>query len=77
MGERIQVMQTRAKYPWEEWMDGSMWEIEQGVDFSVDIPVVNFVNGMHAKARKKGKRVRTHVAGKKLQFQFYVSEVTA
>lgn len=74
MGERITIMNDKARYPWTEWMDGSKWQIEQGIDFSADVPPNNFVNAMHAKARKKGMKVRTHVEGNKVQFQFYTSE---
>lgn len=37
MAERVEEMPPRragaAKYPWEEWMDGSVWKLTQGEDF--------------------------------------------
>lgn len=76
MGERIQVeLFEKGSYPWSEWMDGCTWEITQGVDFPSTIDRNNFVNAMHAKARKKGKRCITKKVGdKKIQFMFYVPE---
>lgn len=27
----------RRQYPWDEWLDGHVWELEQGDDFTVDV----------------------------------------
>lgn len=73
MGERIKVMlPDRPTYPWDEWMDGNAWQIEQGTDFLPEPR--NFVAAMHMKAKKKGMKLKTTVDGKKIQFQFYTVE---
>lgn len=74
MGRRIEVELLPAKYPWEEWMDGKAWEIKQGEDFADTLPVSNFVNAMHAKARKRGMKLRTKTDGPIIQFQYYTPE---
>lgn len=74
MAERIKAMLPRALYPWSEWMDGNAWEIERGKDFPAEMPLNNFVNAMHTKAKKKGMKVKTKKVGEKIQFQFYTPE---
>ena len=27
----------RVRYPWGDWLDGSLWELQQGVDFSCKV----------------------------------------
>lgn len=61
---------NRSKYPWSEWEDGDIWEIEQGTDFLVDQK--DMASGIYMRGRKVGKKVRVHRQGtNKLAFQFY------
>lgn len=42
-----------SKYPWTEWFDGRVWELERGVDFTPVLP--NFRNIAYSKAKSAGK----------------------
>lgn len=61
----------QPKYPWDQWTDGSTWEVVQGEDF--DCQPGSLVVYLYHKANQIGKRVRTQVVkGKhtKVVFQF-------
>src|SRR6201999_1284584 len=45
------------RYPWAEWADGSVWQIERGVDF--DTTTENMRVNLHMKADGLTKKVRT------------------
>jgi hypothetical protein len=61
-----------AKYPWEEWTNGSVWEIVQGQDY--DVSTENMRVNLHLRAGKEDKKVITRLAREpgpeKLLFQF-------
>ncbi len=48
---------SKSKYPWHEWMDGDVWEIEAQKDFTCQY--ASFVTLSHDVARKRGGKVRT------------------
>lgn len=60
---------SRSKYPWHEWEDGSIWEIEHGVDFQVELK--DMASGIYMRAKNIGKKVTVHRLPNKLAFQFY------
>ena len=45
------------RYPWDQWLDGSVWELKSGADYTVPTPTM--VAMTHAAARCRGLRVRT------------------
>jgi hypothetical protein len=61
------------RYPWDEWTDGSAWEIRRGGDYDVDTE--NMRVNLHLKAEARGMKVRTKKVrdenGEGLVFQFY------
>lgn len=68
--------QTRRKYPWGEWTDGSVWEIKRGEDY--DVATENMRVNLHMKADALARKVRTKKVsderGEGLVFQFIQSE---
>jgi hypothetical protein len=49
----------RATYPWGEWLDGSIWKLTLGVDFSGSLN--SFRNNIYVTARRKGRGVRLRI----------------
>lgn len=69
----------RAKYPWDEWTDGSIWELKRGQDF--EVPRYAMQTMLHTKARQLGLKVRTRSYESEkgdeiLVFQFLSSAAT-
>lgn len=48
-----------AKYPWDEWLDGSVWRLIGGWDFQPSAG--NFRRVVYAAAKRRGLEVRTTV----------------
>lgn len=55
-GLRVRSSQT---YPWDEWLDGSPWELTKGDDYVIKSK--SFVTAAQAAARRKGGRVQTAI----------------
>ena len=49
--------QGHAKYPWDEWMDGSPWELVRGEDFDAKLPTL--LSSARTQAKRRGGVVRT------------------
>lgn len=47
------------RYPWDEWLDGSVWELARGEDYESSASVVI---AARVAAAIRGKRVRSHIA---------------
>lgn len=47
----------RARYPWEEWLDGDVWMLEKDVDYQRDN--VSFRVAVHQAAKSRGMSVMT------------------
>src|SRR6266540_2767348 len=66
-------MPSTRRYPWDEWTDGSVWEIRRGEDY--DVATENMRVNLHMKAKGLAARVRTKKVrdeqGEGLVFQFY------
>src|SRR4051794_37766394 len=64
---------AQRRYPWDEWTDGSAWEIRQGDDY--DVKTENMRVNLHMRADQIGSKVRTKKvrgdAGEGLVFQFF------
>lgn len=50
---------SSAKYPWNEWLDGQIWSLVQGTDFTG--PPNNMRNAASAAAKVRGLKIRTSV----------------
>lgn len=48
---------TGGSYPWDEWLDGSVWQLVQGEDYIAKTK--SFASNAMAQARKRGGRLRT------------------
>ena len=62
-------MGRSPKYPWREWMDGRIWKIVKGKDYTISTQQMR--NSMRDAAKKHGKSIRTEVVddGKAIVFQ--------
>lgn len=49
-----------ARYPWDEWLDGSVWELVRGDDFSSRTSTLRA--NAQIQAKKRGGRVRSKSA---------------
>tara|TARA_B100000953_G_C17930994_1_gene393878 strand:- start:288 stop:521 length:234 start_codon:yes stop_codon:yes gene_type:complete len=47
----------RDSYPYEEWFDGQVWKLYQGVDF--DCSVISMRVNLYNAAKRKGIKIRT------------------
>jgi hypothetical protein len=64
---------STRRYPWDDWTDGSVWEIRHGEDY--DVATENMRVNLHMKADGLAMKVRTKKIrdehGEGLVFQFY------
>ncbi len=79
-GERISAFDPSvgrpAKYPWDEWFDGSAWRITRGDHFELEPS--NMAAVIRTKAGARNGRAQTRVVGDAVEFQFLASyEVAA
>lgn len=62
-----------GKYPWDEWLDGSVWLLRQGEDFSTSM--ISFRATASKMAKRNGKKVRSRTVndehGEGLAIQAY------
>lgn len=59
-------------YPWEEWLDGSVWEIIQGEDF--DSKISSFVVTIRQAAKRHGLKVTLTTQDDRIFLQAYSPE---
>lgn len=45
----------KSIYPWDEWTDGSIWQVKEGEDFTSNLKT--FVQGCYAHAKRHGIKV--------------------
>jgi hypothetical protein len=55
--EQFPRVQGNAKYPWDEWLDGSPWQLTPGEDIEAKRPTV--LTSARAQAKRRGGNVRT------------------
>lgn len=48
---------SQSRYPWQEWMDGSVWELIPGEDFKGNVRTFRSI--ALGQAKKRGGKVRT------------------
>ncbi len=72
MAERLESFEFgkkgSGKYPWDKWMDGSIWVATRGVDF--DVTAESFRQGVIKAGIRWGGNSRSHVEGDTVVFQF-------
>ena len=56
-----------VKYPWDEWLDGQIWELTHGKDFNC--VTGNFRSVVYVEAKRRGKKVRASVKENSLVIQ--------
>lgn len=62
MAERLESFPVRVgpggipKHPWEEWLDGSVWRLTQGEDFTCKMQSLRVQ--ANARATARGQRLR-------------------
>jgi hypothetical protein len=49
------------RYPWEEWLDGHVWELRRGEDFSAKPATV--ISNARSQAKRRGGIIRTRLGG--------------
>lgn len=62
MARQLEVFpsfRSEPRYPWDEWLDGSVWELEVGRDFTSKVPT--FRANAQIQARKRGGAIRTRL----------------
>ena len=60
MAKRVEKFPDRpsqSRYPWDEWLDGSVWELVPGEDFNGQ--PATFRSIAIGQAKKRGGKVRT------------------
>lgn len=77
MAERIDriAQHGRARYPWDEWLDGSAWRISRGVDF--DCPVNSMASIIYQRAARGGLTVVVRQRDDSVELQVVSTERTA
>lgn len=48
-------------YPWDKWLDGQVWELTRGKDFTVSI--VNFRSMVYCESKRRGLTARVSLRG--------------
>lgn len=48
-----------SEYPWDQWFDGDVWELEQGEDFTTSVEGMRSV--LHGAAKRLGYALSTRV----------------
>ena len=56
-------------HPWDEWLDGNIWKVTQGIDFPGQPRY--FRNSIHTQAKNRGLKVHTNIDGQSIIFQTY------
>lgn len=51
------LSRTTSTYPWDEWLDGSVWELEAGKDFTIKAKSLRTTGQQVARARGGKLRV--------------------
>ncbi len=64
---------SKFKYPWDQWLDGTIWKLEHGKDFHGEVESMR-VN-IYTAAKRQDLKVHTSVEGADIVMQAY--EVTS
>jgi hypothetical protein len=52
---------STRQYPWEEWLDGGVWELSRGEDFSAK--PATLISNARSQAKRRGGNLRTRLVG--------------
>lgn len=69
MAKRISTLPRRnrgSKYPWDEWMDGSVWSVAHGIDFQISAETFRAL--VHSAANTRGLKAETRIRGDEVFF---------
>lgn len=59
----------KSKYPWDQWMDGSVWQCEFSEDFECDPK--SFISSLQGKAKRTHRKVQYKLVDEtKVVFRF-------
>lgn len=58
-----------TSYPWGQWLNGSVWTIRRGEDFSPDVKIMRAVLYRGCSQFGDLKRMRTQIDGDSITFQ--------
>lgn len=72
MAERIEEFPAGTRHPWGEWLDGQVWKLTPGVDFTASTESMRV--SAHRAAARRGVRVRATCEGGDLILQAYNDE---
>lgn len=64
------VHRRHAKYPWDQWQNGEIWEIERGPEKDFGTSPRYMQTQLHVRARHIGRLVVTRVRDEKITFTF-------
>jgi hypothetical protein len=56
-----------SQYPYDKWLDGRVWEIEQGIDFNCEVKSIRSM--LFNAAYRRDLVLRTKTIDNKLMFQ--------
>ena len=57
--EDFEFIHHRTVYPWDEWLNGQIWQLKKGVDFETEIVSMYNLIRTTAKRRKLLIRIQT------------------
>lgn len=55
--------EKKSKYPWDKWLDGSIWQLTQGRDYAIKTSSLRVTATKEAKER--GLKLRTKIVDSK------------
>lgn len=61
-----------GKYPWDDWLDGNIWELARGVDYVTTS--LNFRTFAYVVANKRGGKLRTSMTDERIVIQFVLPD---
>lgn len=61
--------QGRSQYPWQDWLDGNVWELVRGEDFHV--APSSFRGAAQSAAARKNQRIHSRIQGDRVIIQAY------
>ena len=70
MAKKVSAWPTNSsntRYPWDQWLDGNIWELTKGSDLAQDSE--HSRAQVYIAARNRGKKARTTRAGDVLHIQ--------
>lgn len=67
MAQQAKIFPGRVSYDWDTWLNGSVWELQQGVDFTAKVSSVRSAAVNYGK--RYGFKVKTVAKGDKLYVQ--------